>query len=204
MSETTGHEKRRLRKKAQIVEAAIELFRKHGFSRVNVTEIAERAGVSQVTVYKYFESKQGLIRVCIRDYFEREVAFYDKLITAPMPFSDRIKTIIRRKLSTIHDFNGELVAELIRHGQEYIDEILELRRTVVERISGPLLEEARQNGHLPAHITNEIVATFFDIVATGIVHSPSYRSLQENGAEPLERILELSVRAVYGSLQSEP
>ena len=45
----------------QILEAAVAVFASKGFSRATTREIAEVAGVSEGTIYNYFESKADLL-----------------------------------------------------------------------------------------------------------------------------------------------
>ncbi|MGW3009267.1 TetR/AcrR family transcriptional regulator [Streptomyces sp. NPDC001219] len=56
---------RRERKKAAtrqaIADAALELFLEHGFERVSVRDIADRADVSTTTLFAHFPSKEALV-----------------------------------------------------------------------------------------------------------------------------------------------
>ncbi|MFF1449731.1 TetR/AcrR family transcriptional regulator [Streptomyces sp. NPDC058274] len=56
---------RRERKKAAtrqaIADAALELFLEHGFERVSVRDIAEKADVSTTTLFAHFPSKEALV-----------------------------------------------------------------------------------------------------------------------------------------------
>ena len=55
----------------RIVEAAIELHQSVGPAATTVSEIAERAGVGRVTVYRHFPDEPTLVRACSGLYFER-------------------------------------------------------------------------------------------------------------------------------------
>jgi AcrR family transcriptional regulator len=55
----------------RIVEATIELHQTIGPAATTVTEIAERAGVGRVTVYRHFPDEPTLSRACSGLYFER-------------------------------------------------------------------------------------------------------------------------------------
>ncbi|MFF3765333.1 TetR/AcrR family transcriptional regulator [Streptomyces sp. NPDC001922] len=70
---------RRERKKAAtrqaIADAALELFLEHGFERVSVRDVAERADVSTTTLFAHFPSKEALV-------FDREEEVEAGLITA--------------------------------------------------------------------------------------------------------------------------
>ena len=54
-------------KEEQIINAARELFKNYGFKKVSMDEIARKAGVTKKTVYKYFSSKQELLKFFINE-----------------------------------------------------------------------------------------------------------------------------------------
>ena len=49
-------------KRAAVIEAALELVAENGFHGTPMALVAERAGVAAGTIYRYFESKDDLIR----------------------------------------------------------------------------------------------------------------------------------------------
>ncbi|MET4575398.1 TetR/AcrR family transcriptional regulator [Ottowia thiooxydans] len=51
----------------RILEAAQRHFNQHGLERASVDAIAAEAGVSKMTVYSNFGSKEGLFQVVVRD-----------------------------------------------------------------------------------------------------------------------------------------
>jgi len=55
----------------RIIEAAIELHQTVGPAATTVSEIAERAQVGRVTVYRHFPDEPTLARACSGQYFER-------------------------------------------------------------------------------------------------------------------------------------
>ncbi|MFO7780434.1 MAG: TetR/AcrR family transcriptional regulator [Spirochaetia bacterium] len=58
----TGKQRDRKRTEKRLVEAAIEIIRREGFSALGVNAIADRAGVSKVLIYRYFGNLSGLYR----------------------------------------------------------------------------------------------------------------------------------------------
>src|SRR5213596_4073471 len=67
----------------RIIEATIELHQTIGPKATTVSEIAERAQVGRVTVYRHFPDEPTLSRACSGQYFERH----------PAPDVDRWQTI---------------------------------------------------------------------------------------------------------------
>lgn len=58
---TTRQERRSAARKAQILEAAAQVFARKGYPRATTAEIAALADVSEGTIYNYFESKHDLL-----------------------------------------------------------------------------------------------------------------------------------------------
>lgn len=67
----------------RIVEAAIELHQTIGPARTTISEIAERAGVGRVTVYRHFPDEMTLAGACSGLYLQRN----------PLPDPERWKAI---------------------------------------------------------------------------------------------------------------
>jgi AcrR family transcriptional regulator len=55
----------------RIIEAARGHFDAHGFERASVDAIAADAGVSKMTIYSHFASKEGLFEAAVRDRTDR-------------------------------------------------------------------------------------------------------------------------------------
>ena len=57
-------------KQRAIIEAADELFLKHGYDGTSIDMIAERAGVSRQTIYNQYESKEALFSAVTTDFVQ--------------------------------------------------------------------------------------------------------------------------------------
>lgn len=60
--------------KDKIIEAAVELISEKGYKGATTKEIAERAGVNEVTLFRHFGNKKGIVEAAIQKY-----AFVDLL-----------------------------------------------------------------------------------------------------------------------------
>jgi AcrR family transcriptional regulator len=59
--------------KESIKKAARELFRKFGYHKTSVNEIAKKAKIAKATIYKYFDSKEAILHVLLMDYIQSSV-----------------------------------------------------------------------------------------------------------------------------------
>jgi AcrR family transcriptional regulator len=68
----TSDKRQQLReeRRKQILGAALAVFSEKGFHAANVSDVAARAGVSQGTIYWYFDSKEDLISAAILSFVE--------------------------------------------------------------------------------------------------------------------------------------
>jgi AcrR family transcriptional regulator len=57
-------------RRRQILEAALAVFTQKGFHTANVSDVAAEAGVSQGTIYWYFDSKDELFAAALLSFFE--------------------------------------------------------------------------------------------------------------------------------------
>lgn len=55
----------------RLLDAALELFSRHGYGDTNVADVARRAGVSKGLVYHYFDTKQQLLAAVMSRGAER-------------------------------------------------------------------------------------------------------------------------------------
>ncbi len=56
---------RAVERRQQIIQAAIELFSRHGFRGTTTREIAEAVGISEAALFKYFATKEDLYTAII-------------------------------------------------------------------------------------------------------------------------------------------
>ena len=71
--------------KESIKRAAQDLFRKFGYHKTSVNEIAKRAKIAKATIYKYFESKEAVLHSLLMDYIRVSV---DDLINSNISETD--------------------------------------------------------------------------------------------------------------------
>ena len=72
-----------MKTKDKILEAALELFSRRGFSAVSVRDIATAVGVRESAMYRHFPSKQAVFDKLLERYLEQSKAFMASIHAQP-------------------------------------------------------------------------------------------------------------------------
>lgn len=100
------------RPRERIIDAARDLFRKHGIKGIGVDAIAEAAESNKMTLYRHFGSKDDLILVCLKEAAEEaEVFWQDIEQTNPGDPKAQLNDWVRRagEFVTLEHCNCELL-----------------------------------------------------------------------------------------------
>jgi AcrR family transcriptional regulator len=99
------------RTRAQILEAALDLFRERGYDETTMRAIAERAGVAVGNAYYYFRSKEHLIQAFYLQTHLEHLEASREILARERGLRERLLGVMRAKLDTImpyHRFAGVL------------------------------------------------------------------------------------------------
>jgi AcrR family transcriptional regulator len=80
------------RTRGKLIRAAAELFYRDG-TAVGVDELAARAGVSKVSLYRHFGSKEGLLEAVLRERSAAVVAWLRQAADAPSDPAERVLAV---------------------------------------------------------------------------------------------------------------
>ncbi|RNA70007.1 TetR/AcrR family transcriptional regulator [Alteribacter keqinensis] len=152
-----GFQQRREQKKHAILETATTLFMKHGIQKVPVSEIAKKAGVSQVTIYNYFDNKHTLVHACFLYYVDQALLEFERIVESDMPFPDKIKQIIFNKKETSQineEFYHYLMKEYTSGETNYIEKIY-VEKAVPYFTQ--LFEEGKKLGYIDPNLSQEAI-----------------------------------------------
>ncbi|MDR1599094.1 MAG: TetR/AcrR family transcriptional regulator [Oscillospiraceae bacterium] len=157
-----GFVKRRNDKKDSIVRAAMELFVQYGFERVTMTEIAEKARVSKVSIYNFFESKDNLRRVIAQDIMDASLARTAEIVRSDVCFDEKIREYLSRRTvyaeHGVYNFFFEAV-----EGDGTLRRRLDEFSAANELLILQLIKEGKDAGRLAPNISNDAIEIYIDI-----------------------------------------
>jgi AcrR family transcriptional regulator len=105
-------ERRRDRRKAEIVRTATALLSEHGYQGMNLEDVAERTDIAKATLYHYFSGKDELVAAVIEgltiDVNRRLEQELDRVRDRSQ--LEQIRTLIREQVRILTDTAPEVAA----------------------------------------------------------------------------------------------
>lgn len=163
MKEVDGFQRRREQKENAILQAALTLFMDAGVQKVSIAEIAAKANVSQVTIYKYFESKENLTQLVLKFYVDQIWEEQKKQLNSDLPFLDKIKQITFSKSDYANQFNSQFFQYFMNdysNGKSYVEEIY--TREAIPRMIA-LFDEGKEQGFIDQNMSNEAILVYMQM-----------------------------------------
>jgi AcrR family transcriptional regulator len=141
-------ERRRREIHGRILQAALDLFERKGFSNTTALEISEAADVAEKTFYNHFPTKQHLIE----------------------ELSERSLTGARALLAEVSRYPGTTVDRLRRFFERSADEVGDRSRTFTREVLGEAVRMAQVKGLAFEHnhqLRSALRAVFEEGLASG-------------------------------------
>lgn len=159
----------------RVLDAAYEQFCLLGIQRTTMEDVAKRAGVSRITVYRRIATKDALIDQVLRREFHRYIETFLADVSAAETAADRVVVgfgsalrAIRRNplLSRILEVEPDaLVASLIGDGGRTL--------SLIRRFVAGQLRAEQRAGHVNASVDVDLVAELMVRVSVSFLLTPS-------------------------------
>lgn len=130
-------------RRASIFDAAARAFAQEGYAATSMAEVAQRAGVSKVLLYRHVDSKAALYRGVLEDALEDMGREFDARFGSENGAIWAVVTVARRR--------PDAVRLLVRHASrepEFAAYVTELRSQVVANITPLLAPRSSDPTHL--------------------------------------------------------
>ena len=183
----------------RLLEGAARVFARDGIAGSTTREIAREAGVNEVTLFRHFQSKDGLIAAVISENFGTAAIQAQQI--PPATNSDlradlanhalRYNDLLKENLPLIRTMIGEIHHHADHERQVFKAIFRPLRESLLAR-----LQSASKTGHLIPSADPEILADLFlGMIFTGVLRRNLPHLKLEYSAETyLDAAVELVVR----------
>jgi AcrR family transcriptional regulator len=186
----------------KILHSALALFAERGIGKTSVNEVAFHAGVTRVTVYRYFTSKKELVRAAhlrVEQVFQQGLA---ELQQHPAADWERVLDKIGEGLSALP--SGDVTArsdELKRLYPEIYDSIQQVRAATLTGLFDHIFAVAKRQGWLHPGLNRKLVEAVFWELTVNFFDNPRFKGFGLSDAELYHAMLDI---LLYGMLGSRP
>ncbi|MBL8442755.1 MAG: TetR/AcrR family transcriptional regulator [Zoogloeaceae bacterium] len=184
----TGDHPRGEARKTQILDAAADCFRDHGFHGASIAQISRSAGMSAGHIYHYFENKEAIIAAIVARDLERILSMSAELRSAGnvlQAMLDCTKEGVRENLDPkAAGLQLEIIAEAARNPR-----IAEVVRAADRQIRESLAETFRTARKTMGHkedeqvisALTELLAAMFEGLAIRSIRNPDIDTVMLTG-----------------------
>ncbi len=204
---TEADDRKKTDKQARILEAAIEIFSEKGFAAASTSEIAQKAGVAEGTIFRHYKTKKDLLLSIAGPIAAKVVAPFlirDFAKVLDMPY-ERIEDFYRAVAKDRIAFarkNVKLIRILV-HELPFQPELLEQVKGVMSNIVYVRLEKIirhfQERGQLIEapewRIIRASVSMLIGMIFTHVILFPEYPIDEE---EEIDRTVELLLYGIAG------
>jgi TetR/AcrR family transcriptional regulator, cholesterol catabolism regulator len=92
-----------LLRRQQVLEAAVQIFRRKGYSRTRLAEVANAAGIDRANIYYYVANKQELFLEVLKRYLAFEVEAHLDVATGEGSAADRLRALMIDLMQRYHE-----------------------------------------------------------------------------------------------------
>jgi TetR/AcrR family transcriptional regulator, fatty acid metabolism regulator protein len=162
-------QRRAAERPAEILRAARALLEEHGYAAVSMARIAKQAGVSEATLYKYFEHKQDLMGQVLREWATPFIEGLQQELPLVTGLRARITLIATRYLRGMSQTPRlhRVYYQELRWDDAYIGSPMHKLNQRFAGFAVKVIEEAIANGEV-APDTNPVVVR--DLLFGGLEH----------------------------------
>lgn len=175
-------------RRSQILESALKVFIEKGYNGATTLEIAKEAGISEVTLFRYFSSKKELFMACIEPILITTLE--DSIVAAqdlkPM---EKLKYILKDRIKFIS--NHHEVIKLILMESEINPEIAGFN--YIEKVTSLLKNSIKEAG---IEFKNEDIS--LRLLMGSIL---SFLYLPETHEEKIEDYLDSFIRSIMSEIK---
>jgi AcrR family transcriptional regulator len=140
------------------------------FSAITTAQIADKAGVTEALIYKYFSDKRGLLHQLLADYMERFLLNLDLELSGVTGALNKLSALINAHLKMYSDnrvFARILIIEVRNHGDYFNSEAYNVVRGYAGLIRA-IIQEGQDSGEIRSDVSPDMITR---IVLGAIEHA---------------------------------
>ncbi len=156
--------------KDRIVESASEKFLSQGISKVTLDEIAADLRMSKKTVYKFFPSKDELLRSIVHMMMGRMERQIDAIVSSSKPFPEKMTELMAFAGKFVGRLSTQFIRDMERFAPALWKEVETFRRERIFSRLEKMFVQAKQEGFFRSDLDHTLFMLIFLHAMQGIMN----------------------------------
>lgn len=161
----------------KILNYAINKFHSEGFYKTSMDEIARDLQMSKKTIYKYFQSKEGLLESVASWLMSESKSHIDSILSSDESVVVKFLKIINMYNSKVLKCSEKWFTDLQVHAPRLWQTIDEFRTNRIYQVLSELVIEGKKEGMIDDQIPTCVIVTSYNSTIRSMVN---YQFLYEN------------------------
>jgi AcrR family transcriptional regulator len=166
----------------RIIDAAADRFMEAGLHKVTMDEIASDLRMSKKTVYKFFPSKEVLLKAIVHTMMKRIESEVERIIDSDKPFEEKITMLLTVIGKNMRKISRPFMTDVQRFSPGLWKEIETFRREHVFIKIQQMFRQAKKEGVFREDLDTDLYILVFTTIMEGIMN-PQVLSQQPFSAE---------------------
>ncbi len=132
---------------------------------IKIADIAKQAGVSQVTIYNYYGSKEKLLQVATERVVDHQLQQFKEVITGSLSFEEKLKQIILLKKQSAHVIDLHTFNELMQMDDIFREKMLKKQQEQSMPLLFQLIAEGRDKQLIRPSVRDETLLFYLNMIS---------------------------------------
>lgn len=155
--------------KYKILDESTKIFLREGFYKTPMDEIAQELRISKKTIYKYFDSKDMLVKEVVLNFLEKNKNNIQEIISRNDDAVTKLFNMFQYLGRLLVNINNKWILDIQQHYRDLWKKIDKFRTQMMIANISVLIEQGKNEGFIVTYPT-EIIVMFFISSIRGIIN----------------------------------
>ncbi len=158
-----------IEEKKRIIDESTKIFLKAGFYKTPMDEIAKELKISKKTIYKYFDSKETLVKEVVQNFLLHNKALILEILETDNDAVTKSFNLFQHLGKLLLSISNKWLEDIHAHYQNLWKEIDDFRTKMMLANISKLINQGKSEGYIVDYPT-EIIVMFFISSIRGILN----------------------------------
>jgi AcrR family transcriptional regulator len=182
--------------KDKIIEVALARFLQFGIRSMTINKLVEPLGISTKTVYKYFESKEELLKECISVFYTGLYNEFSAILKSNENPVVILLSVFRGTLAKDFGVNRDFFHDLNHYYPSLQNAAISRRKGKLGELIMPVMWKGVSEGYFNSDLRPDIAMAGIEVLYSSITRSDRYKQFKTSPNVLFNNLVEVFVRGM--------